>query len=259
MPVTYKEQRAGHVHRQVDGDAFNDFVEVHISAEAAGIARDNSAAEGCCSNTSEHGTKLHGEGLQVIARALAGCNHALAVETPANILPSVLEFYSHTAVNGAVNDGVIADGVISIQSNAREVYGERVTGPRGLNVERSGLRIAAQRSRDAAFIRAAGINRGGVNSVARPDPQHGLRRSGEFPMESCWREFVALRTTARHRLSTGGYCVFLHILRIVRERFDELPRERPTAQCSGAFDGAEVVASDEVQDVALQCALDLLS
>src|SRR5262245_22395126 len=156
MSVTDKEQRTGMVHRQVNGDAFNNFVEVHVAAEAAGIARDNSTAERCCSTTPEHGTKRHGEVLQVIARALAGRDHALAVETPANILPCVLEFYSHTAVNGAVNDRVIANGVVAIKSNAGEVYGECVTGPRGLNVERSSLRIAAQRSRDASFIRAAG-------------------------------------------------------------------------------------------------------
>jgi hypothetical protein len=123
---------------------------------------------------------LHGEILQVIAWALAGGNHALAIQTPANTVPGVLEFDRQPAVNGAVNDAVIANGVVAIQANAREVDGERVTGQRGFDVERSGLRIAAQRSSDAAFVRTSSINRGGVNRVPWPNPQDRLRRSGEF-------------------------------------------------------------------------------
>src|SRR6185295_13766756 len=216
MPVTNKEQRARPVHRQVNSDALDNFIEVHVAAKAARITRGHRAAPRRGGDAPEHRTKWHSEALKVIARALAGRNHALSIEMPANIISGVLEFHGHAAVNGAVNDGVIADGVVAIQANAREVYGERVTGPGGFNVERSGLRIAAQRSPDAAFVRAAGINRGCVNRVAGRDVQHWRRRSGELPVEGCRREFVALRrTTARRRHARGSNSVLLYILRIV--------------------------------------------
>src|SRR6185295_4301660 len=124
MPVTNKEQRARPVHRQVNSDALDNFVEVHVSAKAARITRGHRAAPRRRGDAPEHRTKRHSEALKVIAGTLAGRNHTLAIEVPANIISGVLEFHGHVAVNGAVNDGVIADGVIAIQANAREVYGE---------------------------------------------------------------------------------------------------------------------------------------
>src|ERR1041384_6107311 len=151
MAVTDEKQRAGPVHGQVDRDTFDDFVEVHVAAEAAGITRWHRAAGRRSSNTPEHGTKRHSAALQVIATALTGSDHPLSLEMPASIVSSILERHCHVAVDGAVNDSVIADGVVSIQANAREVYRQRVTGPSGFDVERTGFRIAADRSPDAPF------------------------------------------------------------------------------------------------------------
>src|SRR4029434_2622504 len=86
------------------------------------------------------------------------------------------------------------------------------------------------------------------------------RRCGEFPVESCRPELVTLRrATARRRHAGGRNRVVLHVLRIAGKGFQKFARNRAAANSSRAFDGAIRISGYEVQDVALQCTLQLLS
>src|SRR5215472_2768776 len=134
MAIANKEQSTRPAHRQVNRDAFNNSVEVHVATEAARIAGGDRTASRGRGDAPQHGTKRHREALQVITGLLSSCNHALVIEMPAHTVAGILEFHGHVTINSPINDAVVADRIVAIQTNARKVNSKDVVGPGSFNI-----------------------------------------------------------------------------------------------------------------------------
>src|SRR6476620_1477196 len=89
------------------------------------------------------------------------------IEMPAHILPAVLHLHRHAAIHRAIDDSVIADGPVAVQTNAREMDRHCVSRRSSLDVERASLRISAEHAAYTFFLLAARIHGSGMNGVAR--------------------------------------------------------------------------------------------
>src|SRR5215831_8589423 len=175
----------------------------------------------------------------MIAREFGGSNHALQIKMPAHRLASILHLYCHIAIEGTVDYAVITDGIIAVQSDAREMNNQRIARPRALDKKRTRLWIAAERTPDAPFVGPAGINGRRVDSIARPNVQHRRCERREFPVEGLRYEFVALsRAAAGRRQARAGYDALLHIPGIVQVRFYEFAGNRAAVDGGSALDCA---------------------
>ena len=119
---------------------------------------------------------------------------------PAHIFPQILIFLGEVAIGCAIHDSVIADGPIAIQAQFGDVHDQGIAGRGRLDVERSGLGIAAQHAGHAFIVRAAGIDGGGVNGVARQNGEHRLVLRRESPMENRRNEVMPARAAAKRRI-----------------------------------------------------------
>ena len=152
-------------------------------------------------------------------------------------------------------------GPIAIQAQAREVYRQHVAGSRCLDIERSGLRIAAEDARHAFFVGAPGVDRGGVDRVAWGDGEHGLVRRRKLAIESGRREIVPLRRAAAalgNRRGREG--VSDRVLLIVGVDKDDRPGNGGALHGACQFlRAAALVLGQKVDGVAVERALQLVS
>src|SRR5262249_49959842 len=149
-------------------------VEVHVAAEAPGITgwrrcRPESWRDG---DAAEHRSNRHREILQMVRRVLGHREPALPGQVPAGGLEAVLPLYGELPAERAPDDPVVAGRPVPIQADASETDREHVAWHRRLDVERTGLRIAAEHARDAMLIDTSSVHGRGVHRVAGPDVQH---------------------------------------------------------------------------------------
>ena len=128
----------------------------------------------------------------------------LPIEMPAHILESVLHLGGPIAVKTAANNSVITDRPIAIQTKSHNVHGQRVSGRCRLDVEGSGFRIAAENARDTFLVRAASIDRGGMNRVTGSDSQHRFVFRRKSPIENGWHKLMPLRSGTGTTLGNNG-------------------------------------------------------
>src|SRR5690606_2958872 len=86
MAIAEVEQRAGLEYRQVDGRSFDDAVEVHVAAEAAGIARRSGCEAEVRGNgqPAQHRTQGNGVVLESSGWVLEAGDAVLAVQMPSH-------------------------------------------------------------------------------------------------------------------------------------------------------------------------------
>src|SRR6266850_5511026 len=118
MAVTKVEQRARNPDRQIDRRAIDDFIEVHVSAVAAGVA---STWRGLCNpwsnrNATQHRPQRNRVVRQMFRRFFRSRHAVFPIEMPAHVLESVLHLGGPVAVETAANDSVVTDRPIAIQT-----------------------------------------------------------------------------------------------------------------------------------------------
>ncbi len=127
------------------------------------------------------------------------------VEMPADRLAVVLELDGDVVVRGAVDEPVVADGVVAVELEMDEVDDERVAGLGALNVEGPGFGVTALDALDAVHVGAARVYGGGVDGVAGRDGQDRLVERRELAVVDGRGEFVTLRRAVfEHRRGCRG-------------------------------------------------------
>src|SRR5262245_33272879 len=116
---------------------------------------------------------------------------------PAHVLAKIFGLDRQIAIHSAANNAVIADGVVAIQPYARKVDHQRVAGRSRFDIKGAGLRIAAEDPGHAFLVGPAGVNRGGVDGVARPDSKHRLVERRKLAIEDRRLELMVLRRPVR--------------------------------------------------------------
>ena len=176
MAVAYIKHRAWCTNRKINRCAFNDFVEIHVAAVAAGIARAGwrlrRSRRG--RNATEHRPQRNGVACEMF-RGFLWCRDAFCrVQMPANILTAVFAFDGEVAVNAAIDNVVVAHRPIAVQAQADNVHDKRVAGNRRFNIERPRFRIASKNACHPFFVGAACVHCCRVNGIARRNRKHGF-------------------------------------------------------------------------------------
>ena len=263
MAVAHIEQSSRHAHRQVNRHAFGHFVEIHVAAEPAGIARSRRRLRRPCRrrHASQHGMQRHRVLPQMLARLLGSGHTLLHIQVPAHILETVLHLHRQIAVHSALHDAVIADRPIAIQSQMREMHRQDIAGRRACYIERTSLRISAEHAGDALLIGPTGIHRGGVDGIARRHGQHRRIERRELAIENRRHKIVSLRPTRTWLRSTRSRKLVRHrMLLIVAIDEDDRAGDRTAGKRAGQFLGsALLVFGEEVDCAPVQCALQLVA
>src|SRR5690606_20937001 len=116
MAIAEVEQRAGLEYRQVDGRSFDDAVEVHVAAEAAGIARRSGCEAEVRGNgqPAQHRTQGNGVVLEPCGRVLEARDAVLAVQMPSHPVAQAGGSYRQSGRAGAPHETVEAVGVVAV-------------------------------------------------------------------------------------------------------------------------------------------------
>lgn len=143
MAVAEIEESAGGIHGQLEGGAFHDLIEIHVAAPAARIAAAGRRLSGTRgdADASQHGPQGHGVMRQVLARLFQRGDAALRVKMPPHILPTVLHLYRRIAIDSSIDNAIVADGLIAIQPEVRQMHHQGIARSCRLDEEGSGLRI----------------------------------------------------------------------------------------------------------------------
>src|SRR5581483_6733547 len=197
---------------QVDRCTFSDFVEVHIAAKEARIARAWGCLcrAGCSCDAPEHRPERNSEVSQVLAGFVRRCGTFRQIQMPSDIFARIFHLDRQIAIQRAVDNAIVADRPVTVKAKSADMHHEYVARHCALNIERAGLRITARDAADSLSVAAARIHRGGVNRISRRDCQNGLIERGELTVEHGGREFVALRrpvVQGRHRSCGQGELV----------------------------------------------------
>ncbi|MNM84434.1 hypothetical protein D3C81_965220 [compost metagenome] len=174
VAVAHVQQRARLLHRQIDGVAFDDGIEIHVAAEVAGVTGgERRVAEARCDRqAAEHRLYRHFEALQCAARCLRTCNAAHAIQFPANGVAQRRGLGGDAWRLQPSHHAIEAVGVVAVELERGDGDRQRVAGFGAGDKERPDLRVAEQRAGDAFLIDAAGIQRPGLHRIAGPDHQH---------------------------------------------------------------------------------------
>ena len=118
--VAEVEQSAGVGDGQIDGGAFGDLVEVHVAAVVAGVAgarrrlRSGAGRLSRCNRAWDGAGRCSGRGA---SPGPCGRGYAFGrVEMPADGLTGVLDLDGEVVVEGAVDEAVVADGVVAVEA-----------------------------------------------------------------------------------------------------------------------------------------------
>src|SRR5437899_3082729 len=180
---------------------------------------------------------------------------------PAHVYKQVFDLDREIVVHSSTDNAVIADGVIAVQPDASEVDHQRVARRSGLNVKRTGFRMAAQHAGHTFLVSAAGIYRGGVDGIAGPDRQHRLVERRELAVKGGRNKLVTLRRTGaarRHKL--GGKQMRDRMREVVTVDEDRGARHRVALKGSlHLFTAPTVVFGKEMEGIAVHRAFQLVA
>src|SRR5713226_8373810 len=109
VSIAEVQQSSGNIHGQVHRRAFDDFIEVHVSAVTAGIAGARSGLRDSRSNryATQHWAQWNRIVRQMLRWFFWRSDPIRQVEMPANILEAILHFYGPIAVQSASDDPVV--------------------------------------------------------------------------------------------------------------------------------------------------------
>ena len=252
MGVAEVEESSGIGDGEVDGGAFGNLVEVHVAAPVAGVAggRGSAAGAGRSGDTAEHGTERDSVVGEVLG-GVAGRGGAVGeVEAPGNGLAGVFHADGEVAVEGALDDGVVAAGGGAVEAEADDVDDEGVSGGGGLDVEGAGLGVATGNALDVMLVVAAGVDGGGVDGVTGVYCQDGFVEGRELTVEDGGGELVALGRRGGTRRNKGcGERDGEGVLLLGDVDGDDFAGESAVFEGGGEFVGVAVVVFGEGMEV----------
>src|SRR5580698_2083498 len=133
-----------------------------------------------------------------------GSSAVLKVEMPNDHLSAILQFDRQAAVGRPLNQIVVAESPVAVGPKTNDVDRKGVAGHRGLNIERSRLRIPAEYTPDAVVVVPACVDCSGVDGVSGVDGEDRRIEGGKLTVENRRVEVVALRWSGRTRRTKAG-------------------------------------------------------
>src|SRR5262249_12506396 len=123
------------------------------------------------SNAAKERLQRHGKSLQLLRRMLEPGDSFLSVQMPGAV--EILHLFRLVPrLDRVGSDTASGPGHVTVEPNLIEMNYQGVAAKRPFDIEGSGERIAAARSRDSILVHASGIDGLGAHRVAGPNPQH---------------------------------------------------------------------------------------
>ena len=122
---------------------------------------------------------------------------------PDDGLPTVLHLDCKPAVGGAFDQIVVADRPVAVEAEAQDVHDEGVGRHSRLNIEGTGVRIAAKHSPDVVVVGAAGVNGRSVDRISRFDGKDRRVEGRELAVEDGGGELMVLGRRGGTRRTKG--------------------------------------------------------
>ena len=168
------EEGAGNGHGEVDGDALDESPIVHVTpVRAGGAGVDGLPASRGHAEAAEHGTERKLEALQATVDPGAGCV-VFEVDFPGEEVHLVLKLWDITGVKDVGGNRRPGPAGAAVGHHVIKGYGQSIAGCGALDVERTGLGVAAWGDGFAAGVFPSGIHGGGADGVPAGNAEHGF-------------------------------------------------------------------------------------